>query len=270
MVFRLLALSLALPSFLLLVFFPSRASSSYTRILHQIRFSIKFVLVGCRSYGLYCLNVIYTFYFHFIIHKTSISYCLYYNTAKICMCMCLCVFCLARVYISSLRCYIGMAVCCWLTSWLTCHSRSIFHIARKRNRTVRRNERDSSQNANSNNGGSSQQWQYNSLGKLTSFFYYFSFWQYADEIWCMFNVFEMQGTRPNKNDADIASTKPLLPLPPFLAFKLQNNKNDTNKISPAERSMRLTKEILKELHSRLTFASGCARVCLYQYSGRIV
>lgn len=185
-----------------------------TRILHQIRFSIKFVLVGCRSYGLYCLNVIYTFYFHFIIHKTSISYCLYYNTAKICMCMC--VFCLARVYISSLRFYIDMAVCCWLTSWLTCHSRSIFHIARKRNRTVRRNERDSSQNENNNNknisssSSSSQQWQYNSLGKLTGF-YYFSFWQYADEIWCMFYVLEMQGTRPNKKDAAIASTTAAAP-----------------------------------------------------------
>lgn len=71
-----------------------------TRILHQIRFSIKFVLVRCRSYGLYCFNVIYTFYFHFIIHKTSISYCLYYNTALKKNLWPVC-----TLYISSLRFY---------------------------------------------------------------------------------------------------------------------------------------------------------------------
>lgn len=75
------------------------------------------------------------------------------------------------------------------------------------------------------------------VGELTGF-YYFSFCQYADEIWCMFNVLEMQGTRPNKNAASSISSCKTIKTTQIKFF------------AGWETLMRLTKEILKELHSR--------------------
>lgn len=48
----------------------------------HLRFSIKFVLVQTFRMDYIASTLFILFYFHFIIHKTSISYCLYYNTAK--------------------------------------------------------------------------------------------------------------------------------------------------------------------------------------------
>lgn len=153
---------------------PFATSIHASSVFYKICISTK------RSDGLYCLNVIYTFYFHFIIHKTSISYCLYYNTAKF---VPVCTFPVCVIFIDfSLFAVLGsfFSPALSLSLWSFCVLAAPFTFdfsyctERKEKKPYEMNKIPV---------------RIRITRELTGFCY-FSFWQYADEIWCMLNVLE--------------------------------------------------------------------------------
>lgn len=145
------------------------------------------------------------FYFHFIIHKTSISYCLYYNTAKfvsvfgirVCVCESPCVHFQFGVFID-------FAVCCSLFVAFD------FPYCKERYCGMNEIPFRMCERANDPNWAAGGMKEKGSRASELTGFYDFSFWQYADEIWCMLTYLDAWSMAKIKM--------------PLLAFNLQNNK----------------------------------------------